>query len=154
MYFKIKKSYQIYFQIQDSITEGGKRANSVLFIENVNKIHNLSVNCTGCIKKNASQRFQPKIGSRGRISLFQGCFRIRISSPKHLDTLIIPIKNIKCPKNAKNAEKGNIFQMTVDPNFQYFLPDQNCFSVTSSQYNPHGHPEHSEPYQELRGHTS
>ena len=29
---------------------------------------------------------------------FLGWFRIRISSPKHLDTLIIPIKNIKCPK--------------------------------------------------------
>ena len=25
-------------------------------------------------------------------------------------------------KRKKNAEKGNIFQMTVDPNFHYFLP--------------------------------
>ena len=64
---------------------------------------------TGCIKKNASQRFQPKLGSRGLISLFQGCFRIRISSPKHLDTLITPIKNIKCPKNAKKMLKRAIY---------------------------------------------
>ena len=34
------------------------------------------------------------------------CFRIRILSPKHLDTLIIPIKNIKCPKNAKTHARN------------------------------------------------
>ena len=31
------------------------------------------------------------------------CFGIRISSPFHLATLILPIENHKCPKNAKNA---------------------------------------------------
>ena len=31
------------------------------------------------------------------------CFGIRISSPFHLATLILPIANHKCPKNAKNA---------------------------------------------------
>ena len=31
------------------------------------------------------------------------CFGIRISSPFHLATLILPIENNKCPKNAKNA---------------------------------------------------
>ena len=31
------------------------------------------------------------------------CFGIRISSPFHLDSLNIPIQNIKCPKNTKNA---------------------------------------------------
>ena len=31
------------------------------------------------------------------------CFGIRISSSFHLGTLQIPIQNLKCPKNAKNA---------------------------------------------------
>ena len=31
------------------------------------------------------------------------CFGIRIPSPFHLATLILPIANHKCPKNAKNA---------------------------------------------------
>ena len=31
------------------------------------------------------------------------CFGIRISSSIHLNTLNIPIHNVKCPKNAKNA---------------------------------------------------
>ena len=31
------------------------------------------------------------------------CFGIRISSPFQLNTLNIPIQNIKCPKNTKNA---------------------------------------------------
>ena len=31
------------------------------------------------------------------------CFRIRISNPFYLNTLNIPIQNIKCPKNTKNA---------------------------------------------------
>ena len=31
------------------------------------------------------------------------CFGIRISSPFDLNTLNIPIQNIKCPKNTKNA---------------------------------------------------
>ena len=37
------------------------------------------------------------------ILLFHMCFGIRISSPFHLATLILPIANHKCPKNAKNA---------------------------------------------------
>ena len=41
------------------------------------------------------------------------CFGMRISSPFHLNTLNIPIQNINCPKNAKNAcadiiEKGTL----------------------------------------------
>ena len=39
----------------------------------------------------------------GRILLFQGWFRIRMSCPNHLGTLIIPIKYLKCLKNSKNA---------------------------------------------------
>ena len=37
------------------------------------------------------------------------CFRVRISSPFHLNTLNIPIQNIKCPKNTKNACADIIF---------------------------------------------
>ena len=35
--------------------------------------------------------------------LFHRCFGIRISSPFHLETLNIPIQNIKCPESPKNA---------------------------------------------------
>ena len=35
--------------------------------------------------------------------LFHRCFGIRISSPFHLDTLNIPLQNIKCPESPKNA---------------------------------------------------
>ena len=37
---------------------------------------------------------------------FPMCFGIRISSPFHLNTLMIPIKNLKGLKNAKNTRKG------------------------------------------------
>ena len=37
------------------------------------------------------------------------CFGIRISSPFDLNTLNIPIQNIKCPKNTKNACADIIF---------------------------------------------
>ena len=40
--------------------------------------------------------------SRSRILLFYMCFGIRISSPFHLATQIVSIRNLKCPKNAKN----------------------------------------------------
>ena len=40
--------------------------------------------------------------SRGPILLFHMCFGIRISSPFHLATQMIPIQNLNCPKNAKN----------------------------------------------------
>ena len=35
------------------------------------------------------------------IILFHMCFGIRISSPFHLNTLNMPIQNIKCPRNTK-----------------------------------------------------
>ena len=31
------------------------------------------------------------------------CFGFRISSPLHLSTFQVPIQNLKCPKNSKNA---------------------------------------------------
>ena len=53
-------------------------------------------------QKEASYGFWPQICSRSPILLFHMCFGIRISSPFHLATLILPIANHKCPKNAKN----------------------------------------------------
>ena len=41
------------------------------------------------------------------------CFGIRISSPFHLNTLNIPIQNIKCPKNTKNACADIIFSPAI-----------------------------------------
>ena len=66
-------------------------------------IHTLFISSTGCIKKNGTQRFQPKIYSSGRILLIQGCFRTRISCLNHMGTLIIPIKCLKCLKNASTT---------------------------------------------------
>ena len=40
-------------------------------------------------------------------------FGIRISSPFHLNTLNIPILNIKCPKNTKNACADIIFSPAI-----------------------------------------
>ena len=54
---------------------------------------------------------------RSRIWLFHVCFGYWISSPFHLDTLNIPIQNIKSPKNAKNACADIIFP----PAFIFFL---------------------------------
>ena len=54
-------------------------------------------------QKNDTQRFQPKIYSSGRILLIQGCFRTRISCLNHMGTLIIPIKCLKCLKNASTT---------------------------------------------------
>ena len=41
------------------------------------------------------------------------CFGIRISRPFHLNTLNIPIQNIKCPKNTKNACPDIIFSPAI-----------------------------------------
>ena len=41
------------------------------------------------------------------------CYGIRISSPFHLNTLNIPIQNIKCPKNTKNACTDIIFSPAI-----------------------------------------
>ena len=41
------------------------------------------------------------------------CFGITISRPFHLNTLNIPIQNIKCPKNTKNACADIIFSPAI-----------------------------------------
>ena len=49
--------------------------------------------------------------SRSRILLFHMCFGIIILSPFHLATQIIPIHNINCTNNAKNASGDMSFGM-------------------------------------------
>ena len=49
------------------------------------------------------------------------CFGIRISSPFHLATQIVPIQNPNCPKNAKNA--------CADMNFIPALPSEAVSSL-------------------------
>ena len=41
------------------------------------------------------------------------CFGIRIASQFHLNTLNIPLQNIKCPKNTKNACADIIFSPAI-----------------------------------------
>ena len=57
----------------------------------------------GTSKKMSDSDFNLKSVPGVGFYFFQGCFRFRISSLIHLYTLIIPIKNLKCPKNAKNV---------------------------------------------------
>ena len=56
---------------------------------------------TGCPKKNVPQGFFALICSRGPIILFHMCFGIRILILFQLNTLNIPIQNIRCPKTPK-----------------------------------------------------
>ena len=52
-------------------------------------------------QKNDTYCFAAKIGCRGPILLFHGCFGTRISSPIQLATLQIPFQNLKWLKNAR-----------------------------------------------------
>ena len=67
------------------------------------KLFVLVVHCIRCIKKMSHRDFSLKSVLWVEFHFFQGCFIIKFLSPNHLDTLIIPIKNLKCPQNAKNA---------------------------------------------------
>ena len=63
------------------------------------------------------------------------CYGIRISSPFHLNTLHIPIQNIKCPKNTKKAcaEINWVFRNLGHSQEQTLLsPPSNLASAESS----------------------
>ena len=59
---------------------------------------------------NQIQGFPKKIGP---IILFHMCFGIRVLSLFHLNTLNIPIQNMKCPKNTKNVCADIIFSPAI-----------------------------------------
>ena len=54
------------------------------------------------------------------------CFGIRILSPFHLNTLKIPIQNMKCPKNTKNACADIIFSPAIICEAWTFVFAQAC----------------------------
>ena len=72
-----------------------------------------------CVLRGAWKK-KPEICSRGRILLFQGCVRIRILCLNHLGTLFIPIKNLKCIKNAENA-CADIQKMQYISKYVYYM---------------------------------
>ena len=62
---------------------------------------------TGCLK--VLSWFLSYFSSRGGILLSGMCFGIKILSPFHLDTQMIPFQNNKFPKNPKNTCADMIF---------------------------------------------
>ena len=63
---------------------------------------------TGCPKNNETVILSLNLFQRSDFA-FSHVFRNQILSPFHLNTLNIPIQNIKCPKNTKNACADIIF---------------------------------------------
>ena len=84
----------------------------LIFVTNIRNIQ-IHFCCTGCTKKNASQQFVSYFCSGSGILLFRMCFIIRILSQFHRDIQTMPILNLNCLKNAKNA----CVDVRFSPNF-------------------------------------